>query len=81
MYDLFHRSRKYHGFYSDVVGYVRMFEEAIGELVRLSEEESVLYSCKSLGYTRKEKKTDLLWGNYRESIRLVTKYTNAYFLV
>jgi hypothetical protein len=39
-----------------VVGYVRMFEEAIGELVRLSEEESVLYSCKSLGYKRKEKK-------------------------
>jgi len=57
-----------------------MSEEAIGEPVGLSEQESVFYGCKSIGYTRKDK-TDLVWGKYRESIRLITKYTTAYFLV
>jgi hypothetical protein len=57
-----------------------MSEEAIGELVRLSEEESVLCGCKSLCYTRKDK-TDLVWGKHLESIRLITQYTTAYFLV
>jgi len=57
-----------------------MSEEAIGELVGLCVEESIFYGCKSLGYTRKDK-TDLVWGKYGESFRLITKYTTANFLV
>ena len=63
-----------------MLGYVRMSEEATGELVRLSEEESVLFGCKSLGYRRKEE-TDLVWGKHRETIGLITKYTTTCFLV
>lgn len=56
-----------------------MSEEAICELVVLAGEQSILYGCKSLGYTRKYK-TDLVWGKHRESMTFIIKYTTAYIL-
>jgi len=56
-----------------------MSEEAICELVGLAGEQSIIYGCKSLGYTRKYK-NDLVWGKHRGSIRLIIKCTTAYFL-
>jgi hypothetical protein len=43
MYELYHRSWKYHKLYSALLGYVTMNEEAIIKLVELVGKHSILY--------------------------------------
>jgi hypothetical protein len=70
MYELCHRSWKYHRLYSAVLGYVSMSEEANIKLVELVGKHSILYDWKDTGFTRKEK-NDLEWENIKQGLNKI----------